>query len=330
MLRRRAGPAPGPQVGRHEDRPARGPGRASSATWPRCGRRPARSAQVQGGQYAGYLFPMGPFFALGRRCSGWRRGWCTGCGSGTLLALAAWGVVRLLDALLDRPRGAAARWSRALLFAGQPATSWCSPTARASPARPTPRCRGCCWRSSAGCATRAAGGGRRRFALLVTARGGGVNAAVTGVGAASGPLLLALYESWSAGGRRGAALRGVRAARAAALRLARLGLVDRAGARPGALRHRLPAVHRAGGHDLDHDQPDREPAADGLLDDATSAWATASSSAVLRRRRRRCSRAPVVVGDAARARAGARRLRVDPALALRAVLPRRCCCSGCW
>ena len=39
-------------------------------------------------------------------CSGCRRGSCTGCGSARVLALAAWGVVRLLDALLDRARGA--------------------------------------------------------------------------------------------------------------------------------------------------------------------------------------------------------------------------------
>ena len=60
---------------------------------------------VQAGQQAGYLFPMGPFFALGHALglSDWvvQRLWL-----GTLLALAAWGVVRLLDALLGRPRGA--------------------------------------------------------------------------------------------------------------------------------------------------------------------------------------------------------------------------------
>src|SRR5512142_1997751 len=61
---------------------------------------------VQAGQQAGYLFPMGPFFALGHALgvSDWvvQRLWL-----GTLLALAAWGVVRLLDALLERPRGIA-------------------------------------------------------------------------------------------------------------------------------------------------------------------------------------------------------------------------------
>ena len=61
---------------------------------------------VQGGQYGGYLFPMGPFFALGRLIglSPWlvQRLWL-----GLVLALAAWGTVRLLDALLERPRGTA-------------------------------------------------------------------------------------------------------------------------------------------------------------------------------------------------------------------------------
>src|SRR5436305_3848357 len=61
---------------------------------------------VQSGQQTGYLFPMGPFFAVGHALgiSDWvvQRLWL-----GALLALAAWGVVRLLDALLGRPRGAA-------------------------------------------------------------------------------------------------------------------------------------------------------------------------------------------------------------------------------
>src|ERR671921_2385976 len=50
---------------------------------------------VQGGQYSGYLFPMGPFFALGHALglSDWLVGrlWL-----GTLMALGAGGVVRLV------------------------------------------------------------------------------------------------------------------------------------------------------------------------------------------------------------------------------------------
>jgi arabinofuranan 3-O-arabinosyltransferase len=62
--------------------------------------------QVWSGQYGGYLWPMGPFFALGHELglSDWvvERLWLA-----LVLALMAWGTVRLLDALLDRPRGAA-------------------------------------------------------------------------------------------------------------------------------------------------------------------------------------------------------------------------------
>src|SRR5437588_137025 len=51
---------------------------------------------VQGGQTTGYLFPMGPFYALGHGLGlgTWvvQRLWL-----GTLLALCAWGTVRLLD-----------------------------------------------------------------------------------------------------------------------------------------------------------------------------------------------------------------------------------------
>src|SRR5439155_25541998 len=54
---------------------------------------------VQGGQYSGYLWPMGPFFAALHAIglSPWlvERLWL-----GTLLALSAWGVVRLMDALI--------------------------------------------------------------------------------------------------------------------------------------------------------------------------------------------------------------------------------------
>ena len=61
---------------------------------------------VQGGQYGGYLWPMGPFFALGHAIGlgPWlvERLWL-----GSLLALAAWGTVRLCDELFGRPRGVA-------------------------------------------------------------------------------------------------------------------------------------------------------------------------------------------------------------------------------
>src|SRR3954454_217571 len=74
---------------------------------------------IQGGQYGGYLWPMGPFFALFRELgvSPWvvQRLWL-----GTLLALGAWGVVRLLDALLPERVRCAAHLVAGLLFVFNP------------------------------------------------------------------------------------------------------------------------------------------------------------------------------------------------------------------
>ena len=61
---------------------------------------------VWSGQYSGYLWPMGPFYALGDLLglSPWliQRLWLA-----ALLALAAWGTVRLVDELYSRDRGVA-------------------------------------------------------------------------------------------------------------------------------------------------------------------------------------------------------------------------------
>ena len=61
---------------------------------------------VHSAQYSGYLWPMGPFFAALRELglAPWliQRLWL-----GLLLALAAWGMLRLLDVLVGRPRGVA-------------------------------------------------------------------------------------------------------------------------------------------------------------------------------------------------------------------------------
>ena len=145
---------------------------------------------VQGGQYGGYLFPMGPFFAAGRLLglSPWlvHRLWL-----GVLLALAAYGTVRLLDALFGRPRGAghviagllvllnpyvvvfSARTTVTLL--GYAALPWLLLAVHRGLRAP----RSWWWPAA--------------FALLVTSTGGGVNAAVT-AWLLLGPLLLALYE----------------------------------------------------------------------------------------------------------------------------------------
>ena len=150
---------------------------------------------VQGGQYGGYLFPMGPFFALGRLAGldPWlvQRLWL-----GAVLALAAWGTVRLLDSLLGRPRGAAhvvagllillnpyvavfaARTSVTLLgYAALPWLLLCVHRGLRAP-------RSWWWPAA--------------FALVVACTGGGVNAAVT-AWVLLGPLLLAGYERLAGG-----------------------------------------------------------------------------------------------------------------------------------
>ena len=144
---------------------------------------------VQGGQYGGYLFPMGPFFALGRLIGlePWlvQRLWL-----GTVLAFAAWGTVKLLDALLEK-RGAAqpiagalmllnpyvavftARTSVTLLgYAALPWLLLCVHRGLRAP-------RSWWWPAA--------------FALVVACTGGGVNAAVL-AWVLLGPVLLALYE----------------------------------------------------------------------------------------------------------------------------------------
>jgi hypothetical protein len=159
--------------------------------------------QVQAGQYAGYLWPMGPFYALGDLVglAPWvvHRLWL-----GTLLALAAWGVVRLLDALLDRPRGVAATVAGVLLIANPYVVVFANRTSVTllayallpwlllAVARGLREPRGWWWPAA--------------LALLVTSLGGGVNAAVAGW-VLIGPALLIVYEvgwggvAWRDGGR---------------------------------------------------------------------------------------------------------------------------------
>lgn len=150
---------------------------------------------VQGGQYGGYLWPMGPFFALGHAIglSAWlvERLWL-----GTILALAAWGAVRLLDALVGRPRGAA-HVVAAVLFAVNPYVvvfaDRASFTLLAYAALP--------WLLL--CVHRGLRDRRRwwwaaAFALILTSTGPGVNAAVW-AWLLPGPALLLLYEPLLAG-----------------------------------------------------------------------------------------------------------------------------------
>jgi len=158
---------------------------------------------VWGGQYAGYLFPMGPFYALGDAAglAPWlvQRLWL-----GALLALAAWGTVRLLDALLTPSRGVAHVIAGALIVINPYVTVFAnrtSVTLLGYAALP--------WLLLA--THRGLRDARRwwwpaAFALLVAATGPGVNAAVTGF-ALLGPALLLAYEpllgeaSWRDAGR---------------------------------------------------------------------------------------------------------------------------------
>ncbi|HEX8119877.1 MAG TPA: alpha-(1-_3)-arabinofuranosyltransferase family protein [Solirubrobacteraceae bacterium] len=155
---------------------------------------------VFGGQYGGYLFPMAPWFAGGDALGvpTWivHRLWL-----GTLFALAAWGVVRLLDDLLDRPRGAP-HVAAAVLFVLNPyvavyanrisvsllayaALPWLLLAVHRGLRQPR------AWRWPA------------LFALTLTCTGGGVNAAVTGW-LLLAPLLFVVYERTLGGVEKGA------------------------------------------------------------------------------------------------------------------------------
>jgi arabinofuranan 3-O-arabinosyltransferase len=150
---------------------------------------------VFAGQYGGYLWPMGPFFALGHVLG--LPDWVVGrLWIGAALALSAWGMVRLLDALGGRPRGAG-HLAGGLLYMLNPYVvtyvGRTSITLLATAALPwlllcvhrglrDPR--GWWWPAA--------------FALVLTSTGGGVNVAVT-AWLLLAPALLAVYElGWGA------------------------------------------------------------------------------------------------------------------------------------
>ena len=148
---------------------------------------------VHGAQYGGYLWPMGPIFALlhGIGLSAWvsQRIWL-----GLIFAISAWGMLRLLDAFVGRPRGVAhlvaaafyvlnpytviftGRTSIALL--GYAALPWLLLIVYRGVREP---------RGLAGWWWAAA------FALILTSIGGGINGAVVGW-MLVGPLVLLIYE----------------------------------------------------------------------------------------------------------------------------------------
>ena len=274
--------------------------------------------QVQAGQYSGYLWPMGPFFALGDLAGlpEWvvQRLWL-----GLLLAVAAWGVVKLLDALCDARSGDVAlsctvagalyvvnpyvttfTQATTVTLLGYAALPWLLLAVHRGLRTP-----GRWWWPAV-------------FALVLASTGGGVNAAVTGW-VLLGPLLLLLYE-WFTGtvGRPRRVVAHVADGRPLGSGLA---LVARAGGCPRGVRDQLPSLHRVGRRDLGHDEHPREPAPDGLLAELSRRWLRGRAAAVLRRQRGASLLAARRRRVAARARARDRRTRVDAALALRALLP---------
>jgi arabinofuranan 3-O-arabinosyltransferase len=145
---------------------------------------------VQSGQFVGYLFPMGPWFAgadaLGISMWVAQRVWL-----GLLLALAAWGAVRLMDALYSRERGVA-HVVAGLLFLLNPYTviftSRGTITLLAYAALP--------WLMLAAHRGLAAPRSWRwpvAFALILALAGGGVNAGVI-AWALAAPAALLVYE----------------------------------------------------------------------------------------------------------------------------------------
>ncbi|HEV3379122.1 MAG TPA: alpha-(1-_3)-arabinofuranosyltransferase family protein, partial [Thermoleophilaceae bacterium] len=151
---------------------------------------------VQGAQYSGYLWPMGPFFAALHEIglSPWvaHRVWL-----GLVFAISAWGMLRLLDALVGRPRGlphllgagfyllnpytVIFTGRTSLILLGYAVLPWLLLVVHRG-VRASGR-----WRDWGGWWWAAA------FALVLTSIGGGINAAVVGW-MLVGPLVLLLYE----------------------------------------------------------------------------------------------------------------------------------------
>ncbi len=169
---------------------------------------------VFAGQYGGYLWPVGPWFAGGDALGlpAWLvdRLWIA-----LLLALSAWGMVRLLDELIGRPRGLGHLAGGLLYMLNPYVVTYMGRTAialLATAALP--------WLLI--CVHRGLREPRRLwwpalFALVLTSTGGGVNVAVT-AWILLGPLLLAGYEVAYGGIELGAV-------RALALRLVPLAAV---------------------------------------------------------------------------------------------------------
>ena len=155
---------------------------------------------VHSSQYTGYLWPVGPFFAGLNllELSSWlaHRLWL-----GMLLTLAAWGTLKLMDAMVGRPRGVA-HLAAAAFYTLNPYTTVFSFRTTAillgyvalpwllvlvvHGVRAVGEAQG--WRDWRGW------WGAAAFALIVTSIGGGINGAVAGW-MLVGPLVLLVYEA---------------------------------------------------------------------------------------------------------------------------------------
>ncbi len=157
---------------------------------------------VWSGQYSGYLWPMGPFFALGRTLGlePWvvHRLWL-----GLMLALAAWGAVKLIDAFHTRRRGAAHLVAGAVAVLNPYTVVFANRTSITLLAYASlPWLLVCVQR---GLRNPRGWGWPAAFALVLASAGGGVNAATT-AWVLLAPVLLVLYELWALGLRPRAAL----------------------------------------------------------------------------------------------------------------------------
>ena len=300
------------------------------AGWPRCGPPPGTWARSTARSTRGYLWPMGPFFAPSTAIgvSPWvaQRLWL-----GVIFAVSAWGMLQADGRRRRPPARRGAPGGRRVLRAQPLHGRVHRPRDRRS-CSATPRCRGCsswCARRPRRCASpglaRLAGlVAPAAFALILTSIGGGINGAVVGW-MLVGPLVLMVYEPL-VGSVRWRDSAGLRLLRVGVLGAARLAVVDRAAARPRALRRRLPAVHRAAALDLGHQQRHRGAAPDGLLD------------VLLRRRllRRRSGRSSASRRRCCSTRSSWARRCCCPRLPWRAscgrgaCATRRSCCSCCW
>ena len=139
-------------------------------TPPRSGAPPTDLGHVQSAQFVGYLFPKGPWFALAR--VGLPMWVAERLLMGALLALAAWGLVLVMDDLFGRKRGVAHVAAGAPVRGESLRGHGSGARAHRLPARVRRPCHGCWSRRIAGYAS-PEGWLWPGFALVIAASGAG-------------------------------------------------------------------------------------------------------------------------------------------------------------